>query len=68
MPYANASAFKMLRAVARGERGVWSGLIQAWVGESRAARGVPMDVWEGRVDRKSENENGEKGAGDEVKT
>jgi len=46
---------------------VWSGLIQAWVGESKAARGVPMDVWEGKVERKSENENGQNGAVKEVK-
>jgi vacuolar protein sorting-associated protein 72 len=67
MPYANASAFKMLRAVAKGERGVWSGLIQAWVGESKAARGVPIDVWEGKVERKSGSENGQNGSKGAVK-
>jgi len=52
LPYANTSAFKMLRSVATGERGIWSGLLHAWIGDSRPAHGVPMDVWQGKVELK----------------
>jgi len=47
----------MLRGVSSGAKGVWSGLLGAWIGEERAAKGVPKEVWEGTVERK-EAENG----------
>jgi vacuolar protein sorting-associated protein 72 len=58
LPYANAPAFRMLRAVAMDGHGVWSGLLQAWVGEDRRAKGVPSEVWEGTVELKAGDENG----------
>lgn len=66
LPYANAGAFKMARAVVgdglgRGDKGVWSGLLQAWVGESKPAKGVPDGVWEGTVAKKIVTDETESG-------
>ena len=58
LPYANAPAFRMLRAVAMEGHGVWSGLLQAWVGEDRRAKGVPSEGWDGTVELKAGDGDG----------
>jgi vacuolar protein sorting-associated protein 72 len=52
IPYGSSAAFKSLRRIRKGnitgKGGVWSDFLQAWVGESRPAKGVPEEVWFGK--------------------
>jgi vacuolar protein sorting-associated protein 72 len=43
LPYASSAAYKSIRRVLAG-KGVWSGLLQAWVGDSRPALNVPKEI------------------------
>jgi hypothetical protein len=53
LPYATSAAYKSLRRLIKGASpdgrsgAVWSSVLEAWIGEPRAANMVPRDVWEG---------------------